>query len=131
VTNLDLLVELAGRTLGRDAQLVGEEGEALLVLAEGGLVQGIQGRPAPGIGDGGFELALGAVPGDELVQGVGRLPAEGLGLEELPIVKSEAVLEAKAAEQVAAHEGHGLGQEGDAGRAGPAGAVPVAPQHLP
>ena len=76
----------------------------------GRLVQGIQGQPAPGVGNGHLVLSQGAVSPHQPLQGRGQLLAEALGLEELPLVKGRAVAEAEAAHKVPPIQLDRLGQ---------------------
>jgi hypothetical protein len=57
----------------------------------GGLVQGIQCKPAPGVLDRPFEVTLGLVGCRELSQGLGQRFPQAFGLKEEPFVEGEAI----------------------------------------
>jgi hypothetical protein len=57
------------------------------------------------------------------VEGVGHLPPEGLGLEGLPVIESRAVAEGEDREEIVVVDLCGLGEEGQAERAGLVGRV--------
>ncbi len=139
---LDSLVEQDCGFLGPDAELLLEYRGAFRILAQGRralagpgmeahqltmgrLVQGIEGQPAPGKADGWFELAVDTVPAHQSLQGIGQFPAQRLGLQELPIIKVGAILQAEAAQKVTPDQGHCIGQGSYTGGAGLRCRVPV------
>jgi hypothetical protein len=128
---LELVVEPPGVLLWGHTQLVSQDLHALIELVQCGgaaagpgveahellmclFVERIEGQAPPGVGEGGLELALRAVPVDQPIQRLDKLAAQGLSLEELPIVKVEAVFRAEAAEELAARQRDRLGQGGKA-----------------
>lgn len=137
---LDGVVEGGGLGQGGYAEFGFEDVEAVAVLVEGGgavsgpgvklhdllvggFVQGVEGEPAVGVGEGAVVLLLLAVAVDELFEGAAELVLPMFGLLPLPVVEGEAVAEGEAGEEGGAVEGNGrfelrsrgAGQQGSRG----------------
>ena len=74
------------------------------------LAQRIQRQPAPGRHQGRGEIARGALADCQPLQRIGQLPAQRLGLGELPVIELGTVPQGEASQEIAAVERRGLGQ---------------------
>jgi hypothetical protein len=66
----------------------------------GRLVQGVEGEPAAGVGDGRLPLPPGGEAAREPLQRAGKLAPQALALEELPVVEGHAVAQAEARHKI-------------------------------
>jgi hypothetical protein len=66
----------------------------------GRLMQWVERQPAPGVGNGRLVCPLVAVAAHQSLEGRGQLPAQPLGLEELPVVKVGAIAQREAGQKV-------------------------------
>ena len=127
---------------GGDAELAVEDANAFAVLAEGEsalarpgvelhecavsrFVEGVEGEPALGVGDGVLEVSLANIAGYELLQGFAEVTAEVFRLLELPVVELRAIAEGEAGEEVALVEPDGGAKGSYAVRAGIGGGMSV------
>ena len=88
-------------------------------------MQDVEGQPSSGVGDGRLPLAERPATAGEPLQRTSQLPAQALGLEELPVVEGDAVAQPETGHEVVTVQLFGLGQQGQAFRAHLGFRVPV------
>jgi len=126
VVLLDRPVQQGGLFQRGHAELPVQDPHALPVLAQGGgalvgerverhqhpvrrLVQHVEGEPAPGVDHGCLPLAQGTPAAREPLQCTRQLPAQTLGLKELPVVESDAITQPETVHEITVVQPDGLG----------------------